>query len=198
MNALSDISTFLIHSLATLYLIVVMLRFLLQQARADFYNPVSQFTVKATNPLLVPLRRMIPGLAGIDIASIALALLLQFAAIELLALFSGVGFINPVTALIWGALGCLTLVVNIYFFGLIIMIIVSWIAPHSHNPALILLQQLLEPFMAPFRRFIPPMGGIDLSPIFAFLALQVVKIILSHLNGAAGLIGNFTLLVPGA
>ncbi|MFL0796292.1 MAG: YggT family protein [Cellvibrionaceae bacterium] len=198
MNALSDISTFLVHSLATLYLLVVLLRFLLQQARADFYNPVSQFTVKATNPLLFPLRRIIPGFAGIDFASVALALLLQLATIELMCLLSGFGLINPLTALMWGLLGCLGLILNIYFFGLLVLIIVSWVAPQTHNPALILLQQLIEPAMAPFRKLIPPLGGLDITPIFAFLAINVGKIILSHLNQAAGLMGNLVYLVPGA
>jgi len=187
MGALSEIGTYIVQTLASLYLLVIMLRFLFQLVRADFYNPISQFMVKATNPLLIPLRKAIPGLFGIDLASLVLALLVQWLAIQLVASFAGLGIVNPVLVITWGMVGLLSLTANIFFWGIIIMIIVSWVAPHSYHPALLLLRQLVEPVMAPFRRLIPPMGGLDLSPIFAFLVLNVVKILITHLAGAVSL-----------
>ncbi len=187
MGALAEIGVYLVQTLASLYLLIVMLRFLFQVVRADFYNPISQFVAKATNPLLMPLRRTIPGIMGLDIASLVLALAVQCLAIQALALMLGAGLLNPLHLLVWALIGTLSLVVNIFFWGMIIMIIVSWVAPHSHNPVLMLLQQLVEPAMAPFRKLLPPMGGLDLSPIFAFLALNVVKIVISHLAAASKL-----------
>lgn len=197
MAPLQEIGTLIVQTLGSLYLLVVMLRFLLQQARADFYNPISQFIVKATNPLLIPLRRVIPGLMGIDLAAIVLALVVQFLVIELGALILLGGLINPLVALMWSAVGLLALTANIYFWGLLIMVIASWVAPHSSNPALRLVLQLVEPVMAPFRKLLPDMGGIDISPIFAFLALNVVQILIKYLAAQAGMGGIAQQLVMG-
>lgn len=197
MAPLQEIGTLIVQTLGSLYLLVVMLRFLLQQARADFYNPISQFIVKATNPLLVPLRRVIPGVMGIDLAAIVLALVVQFVVIEVGALILLGGLINPLIALIWSAVGLLALTANIYFWALLIMVIASWVAPQSSNPALRLVFQLVEPVMAPFRKLLPDMGGIDISPIFAFLALNVVQILIKYLAAYAGMGGVAQQLVLG-
>jgi YggT family protein len=188
MGPLPEIGTLIIQSLGSLYLLLVILRFLLQLVRADFYNPVSQFVVKATNPPLLPLRRLIPGLYGIDMAAVTLALLVQFAIIQLTALVLGAGLLNPVNVLVWGVVGILSLTCNIFFWGLLLMVIVSWVAPQSDNPALLLVRQLMEPVIAPFQRLIPPMGGLDLSVIFAFLALQIVEILLRYIAAATGVV----------
>lgn len=197
MAPLQEIGTLIVQTLGSLYLLVVMLRFLLQQARADFYNPMSQFIVKATNPPLIPLRRVIPGVMGIDLASILLALVVQFLVIELGALILLGGLINPLIALMWSAVGLLALTANIYFWALLIMVIASWVAPQSSNPALRLVFQLVEPVMAPFRKLLPDMGGIDISPIFAFLALNVVQILIKYLAALAGMGGLAQQLVMG-
>ncbi len=172
--------TLIIHTLLYLYLLIVLLRFLLQVARADFYNPISQFIVKATNPLIKPLRKLIPGLAGLDLASLTLAIVIQLISIWSVAALHGAGFFDPLTAILWAAVGTVSFIINIYFFGLIIMVIASWIAPGSYHPALILVNQLIEPLMKPIRRVIPPLGGIDLSPIFAFLLLQIFRIFINY------------------
>ena len=197
MTPIQEIGHLVLQTLGSLYLMVVILRFLLQLARADFYNPISQFAVKATNPLLLPLRRVIPGLYGIDMASLILALLLHMVLIQLTALVLGFGVINPVNTLVWAAIGLISLTANIYFWSLLIMVIASWIAPQSHNPALMLIYQLLEPIMKPFRKMMPDMGGIDISPIFAFLALNVVQVLIKYLAHAAGMSGGAKLLVVG-
>ena len=173
MSTLAQMAIFLIQTLGSLYLMIVLLRFLLQLVRADFYNPVSQGISKATNPLLLPLRRVIPGFYGIDFASLALAILLQWVAGQLIYLFQGGGLLNPLWILPMSIIGILKMLVDIYFWGMLIYIIASWIAPFSRNPALDLLRQLIEPAMAPFRKLIPPLGPIDLTPIFFILLLRL-------------------------
>jgi YggT family protein len=187
MGALTEIGNLLIQTFFYLYLLAVLLRFLLQVARADFYNPISQFLVKATNPLLKPLRRIIPGVMGIDMSSIVLVLLLQMVATCLLLLINGLAIINPLVMMIWAIIGSIGMIVNIYFFAIIISIIVSWIAPGSYNPAILLIHQITEPVMAPFRNLIPSMGGIDISPIIVIFAIKAIQILLSHAAAAMGL-----------
>ncbi|MDO3383169.1 YggT family protein [Gilvimarinus algae] len=173
MNTLQEILIYLIRTLGSLYMLIILLRFLLQLVRADFYNPISQGISKATNPLLLPLRRVIPGVYGVDMASLVLALLLQWIAGQLIYLVAGGGLLNPLLVLPMGVIGILKMLVQIYFVGMLIYIIASWVAPFSHNPALMLLRQLIEPVMAPIRKIIPPLGPIDLSPIFLFLILNL-------------------------
>lgn len=194
MDALSQIGTLIIQTLASIYLFFVVIRFMLQLARADFYNPISQAFVKATNPVLIPLRRVVPGLFGVDMASLVLAVLVGFVAIELNALVVQQSIINPVMALLWAIIGVFKLITIIVFIGLIVTIIVSWVAPYSSHPALTLLNQLMEPVRAPFARLLPPMGGLDLSPIFIFLTVQIIWILL---DSAAAKVGLVAWLVPG-
>jgi YggT family protein len=155
--------------------------------RADFYNPISQFLVKITNPLVVPARRLIPGLGGIDLASLLLAVLLQLACIIAMLLLHGLGLPNIFILLAWSLLGVLSLLVNIYFFALLAMIILSWVAPGSNHPAIYLLHQITEPVMAPFRKALPPMGGMDFSPILVFILINVLQIALRHMAAGVGL-----------
>jgi YggT family protein len=193
MGALQDIANLLIQTFFQLYLLALLLRLLLQMSRADFYNPISQFLVKVTSPLLTPMRRFIPGVGGIDMASVILILLTQIVATSLLVLIKGYPLPHPIALLLWAALGAVGLAINIYFIAILASIILSWVAPGSYNPIVILLHQLTEPVMKPFRNIIPPMGGLDLSPIFVFLAINVLQIILSHLAGAVGLPGAYVI-----
>lgn len=172
-NTFSNIGVFLVATLGILFLFVVLMRFLLQLARADFYNPISQGIVKITNPLLLPLRKVIPGLFGLDMASLVLALLVGLVMILACGLLAGYGLFNPLSALLWSLIGCVATVIAVVFVGMLISIVFSWIAPQSGHPALMLLRQLLEPFCAPIRRLIPPLGVIDISPIFVFILLTV-------------------------
>ena len=187
MNALQDIATLLIQTFFNLYLLALLLRLLLQLSRADFYNPVCQFLVKVTQPVLVPLRRLIPSVGNIDCANIVMIILLQILATVLLVVIKGYSIPNPLFLLIWAVLGSIGMVVEIYFIAILASIIISWVAPGSYNPAILLLHQITEPVMAPFRKIIPPLGGLDLSPIFVFLAINVLQIILGHLATATGL-----------
>jgi YggT family protein len=180
---ISNILHLVVYTLMSLFMIIVVLRFLLQVARADFYNPLSQGIVKITKPLLMPLRKIIPGFMGIDIASIVLMILLQLVAILILGLIHGqlVVVAYPLYSVIWAVLGCLTIISNIFFWSIIISIIGSWIAPASGHPLLNLVNQLIDPLMAPVRRLLPPLGGvIDVSPILVILALKVVDMLIAR------------------
>jgi YggT family protein len=187
MGALSEITGYLVQTLLSLYLVAMLLRFLLLLVKADFYNPICLFLVKATNPLVVPMRRVIPGFAGLDIATLVIALLLQTLAIVVLLLINGLGVPNILLILAWAALGLVGLLVNIYFFALLAMIILSWVAAGSGHPAIYLLHQITEPVMAPFRRILPAMGGLDLSPILVFVMINVLQIALRHVAANIGL-----------
>jgi len=167
---------FLIQTLVGLYILTIMLRFLLQWVRADFYNPVSQFLVKITNPLLRPLRRFIPGWAGIDIASIVLMLLLQMATLLVISLLRG---IEPSVGsiLVLSIAELLSLLANVFLVTIIIQAILSWVNPGHHNPMTSLLYTLNQPLLRPAQRLIPPIGGLDLSPIAVLIGLQLAKMI---------------------
>ncbi|MFV8571897.1 YggT family protein [Marinobacter sp. SBS5] len=186
---LADILITILMIASTFYMSVVLLRFLLQLARADFYNPISQFVVKATNPPLRPLRRIIPGWGGIDGAALVLAVLIQAVTFFFMLLIynSGMPAFNPLTLLVWGALNVLSLIVKIYFWSVIAVVVVSWIAPQSGHPAIQLVAQITEPVMRPVRNIMPSMGGLDLSPIIVFLILNVLDVVLNHMKIAAGM-----------
>jgi YggT family protein len=187
MSAFSEISGYLVQTLLSLYLLTMLLRFVLQLVRADFYNPISQFLVKVTNPLVIPLRRILPGFAGLDMASLVLALLLQLAGIIALLLINGLVLPNILLLFVWSAIGLLGLLVNVYFFALLAMIILSWVAPGSNHPAVYLLHQITEPVMAPVRKALPAMGGMDFSPILVFILINVIQIALRHMAAGVGL-----------
>ena len=187
MDAINEILIYLVQTFLTLYLLAMLLRFLLQLVKADFYNPISQFLVKITNPLVIPMRRIIPGYGGIDLASLLLAVLLQLAGIIALLLVNGLGLPNIGLLLLWSVIGVVGLLVNIYFFALLGMIILSWVAPGSRHPAIYLLHQITEPVMAPFRQALPAMGGLDFSPILVFILINVIQIALRHLATGVGL-----------
>jgi YggT family protein len=186
---LADIVITILAIASTFYMTVVLLRFLLQLARADFYNPITQFVVKATNPPLRPLRKIIPGWGGIDGASLVLAVIIQAITffLILIALNGGIPSMNPLTLLVWAVLNVLGLIVKIYFWSVIAVVVVSWIAPQSGHPAIQLVAQLTEPVMSPVRKVMPSMGGLDLSPIIVFLILNVISVVIDHMKVAAGL-----------
>ena len=168
---------FLIQTLFGLYIGAIMIRFLLALVRADFYNPISQFLVKITSPLITPLRRIVPSLRGIDLASVILMLALQSAELLLIAAIRGFG-IHPLGLLILSIGGLLSLILQIYFFTILVQVILSWVAPGGHNPAITLLYSLNEPLLRRARRLLPPMHGFDLSPILIMILLQLLTILL--------------------
>lgn len=178
MQTLNEILAFLINLFGSLYLSVILLRFLLQTARADFYNPISQLLVKLTNPLLRPLRRIIPGFWGIDFASLVLAILFHWLVMQILILVAQGGpLVGPHLMIVWALISISLNMITIYLFAGFVLFITSFLAPYSRHPAIILVQQLLEPLMAPVRRFIPPAGGFDFSLFFVGVFLIVMRMV---------------------
>lgn len=176
MNTFIQILFFLINLFGSLYLSAILLRFLLQAARADFYNPISQFLVKITNPVLLPLRRIIPGLWGIDLASLVLAILFHWLVMQILILVTGAGsLIGPHLMIVWALIGIALNIITLYLFAGFVLFITSFLAPYSRHPAIVLVHQLLEPLLAPVRRFIPSVGGLDFSLFFAGIFLVVMR-----------------------
>ena len=188
MIGLTTAAIYILQTLGSLYLLIVLLRFILQLVRADFYNPLSQFIVRATKPLLNPLRRIIPGFGGIDLASLVLAILIQLVLMILILMLMGYGvggFIMQL--LIWSIIAVTSLFLKVFFFALIISVILSWVAPGSYNPGAQLVNQICEPLLMPFRKLLPNLGGLDLSPIFAFLALKLIDMLV--INNLAAMTG---------
>ena len=178
----------IINTLFDLYILLVLLRFLLQMLRADFYNPISQFIVRVTTPPLRILRRFIPSIRGQDTASIVLCLVLVFAKFMILralgvkAVHIG-GAVAPILGVSYGGLlvfciaDLIALTFTVFLVAVIIEVILSWIAPGQHNPIIGLVHRIAEPVLRPVRRVIPPVGGLDLSPLFATLILLVGKML---------------------
>ncbi|MDH1442004.1 YggT family protein [Pseudomonas sp. GD03721] len=189
MSGLIEALIYIIQTLGSLYLLIVLLRFILQLVRADFYNPLSQFIVKATQPLLTPLRRIIPGFAGLDLASLVLAILVQLLLMIVTLTLMGinVGGVIP-QLLVWSVIGVTSLFLKVFFFALIISVILSWVAPGSYNPGAQLVSQICEPLLAPFRKLLPNLGGLDISPIFAFIAINLIdRFVIGGLAASTGL-----------
>ena len=126
MSAAAEITTMLLNTVISLAIVAFLLRMILQLVRADFYNPICQFLVKATNPLVIPLRKIIPSVGKIDTASLLLAFIAQALGITLLLQLYGGGFPNPAQLLIWSVIGLCSAVLNLYFFAIIANIIMSW------------------------------------------------------------------------
>ncbi|MDP3877369.1 MAG: YggT family protein [Methylobacter sp.] len=186
---MTDPAIFLIDSLFSLYILAVLLRFLLQWCGADFYNPISQFLVKVTHPPLKLLRRFVPSIGKIDTSSLVLVLGLQMLADFSILLLKGVAIgIGALTILSLTQL--ISLLLNIFIYGIFARAILSWINPGSFNSAASILYSLTEPVLNLCRRIIPDLGGIDLSPLAALMLLQLAKmVILPPLHQLASLIG---------
>ncbi|HIP76427.1 MAG TPA: YggT family protein [Psychromonas hadalis] len=175
MNAVS----FLINTVFDIYISIILLRIWLQMSRADFYNPFSQFIVKATHPIVGPLRRLIPSIGSFDLATAVFAF--AVACLKVVALSLAIGApLDPLIISISGAVITLTAVFKVVFWVLILRAILSWVSK-GQNPIEAVMIQLTEPLLAPIRRIIPPMGGLDLSVIVVILLLQFLEIFVNDL-----------------
>jgi len=187
-GTIAELIKLLATSVGSLYLMIVMLRFLLQASRADFYNPVTQAIVKLTSPLVNPLRRIIPGWRGLDFASLTLALLLNSLITTLLILAAGYSLPNVGLIISWSAVGLFAFFLNIYYWAVVVSVIISFIAPFSGHPVMLIVHQLLDPVYKRLRKVVPAMGGLDFSPLFIFLGIKVLEILLiAPLAGGLGL-----------
>lgn len=178
MNPFSNAGVFLISTLFGLYILAIMIRLILQIVRADFYNPVSKFIVKITNPVLKPLRRFVPGLAGIDMASVIVMLVLQMLEFFIITLLRNFPAPDILGLTLYASVELVTLGFYVFLFSIFILALLSWINPGTYNPVNNLLHQITEPVLRPARRLLPPMSGMDLSPMLAMVGLWLVKLLL--------------------
>ncbi len=175
---IADALAFVINALTSLYLLVLLLRLWLPLLRADFRNPLAQGILKLTSPLVIPLRRFVPSFGRIDTATVVVAFAIQYLTIVVILLIYGqtAGVLNiAVTALI----KLIILSLNLFAYAILIRVVLSWIAPGQYNPATAIIGALTEPVLLPFRRVIPSLGGLDISPMIAMIALFALNIVIS-------------------
>lgn len=189
MGVLESSAALIFNALAGIFLLAVILRFLLQIARADFYNPISQAVVRITDPAVRIFRNFIPGYKGIDFSSLILALIIQAIAISGLIILYGASIPSIGFVITWSFVGVLHFIIMIYYYAIIASIIMSFVMMFSGNmnphPILRLIWQLTEPVMAPVRKIIPPMGGLDFSPIFIFIGIGLIRNIIYQSFGVS-------------
>ena len=170
---LAQAGAYLVQMFLGLYVVTVLVRFLMQVSRADYYNPLSQAIVKVTDPAIRPVRSILPTVRGVNFATLFVAFVIQLVAVMLVMYLHGYPLFHPIY-LAWVLVGLFSLILKIYFYALIVMVIASWIAPYSNHPVLVLVHQLTEPICAPARKLLPPMGGLDFSIILVFAAIYVI------------------------
>ncbi len=175
---ISSAIQFIVNAITSLYLLVLLLRFWIPWLRADFRNPLAQGILRLTSPLVVPVRRIVPSFGRLDTATVLVAFIIQYVTITLLLLIQNRSAgIVPIASTAFVKLAVLSL--NLFVYAIFIRIILSWIAPGSHNPATAIIATLTEPVLRPFRRLIPALGGFDISPIFAIILLGAATIVIS-------------------
>jgi YggT family protein len=164
----------LLGALLTLVVWAFLLRFLFQVVRADFRNPISQAIVQLTNWLVLPLRRILPPIGRTDTASLVAVLLVQIAVVAIMATLS-VGLIpGPLPLLVYAVFELLDKTLYAFQVAIFVYVLLSWIAPDAFNPGTRLVGSLCEPVIRPFRRALPNLGGLDISPMVALLVLWFV------------------------
>ncbi|MCK5919283.1 MAG: YggT family protein [Cocleimonas sp.] len=181
MNVLQQIGAFLIESLFSLYIGAVVLRMLLGYAGANFYNPLSQFLVTVTNPVLVPLRRFIPSIGKVDTAAIVLALGLTIIKTILLLLIT-FGDFGIIVVVMYSIVDLIKVIIWVYIISLLIQAVMSWVGSAHGNPVAPLIQSLTDPLLRPIRRVVPNIGALDLSPMVAILLLNIMLIIIGGIK----------------
>ncbi len=179
MSGIQEIGLYIVQTLGGLYAGICLLRVLLQLVQADYYNQVSQFIVLATRAPIQALRPILPNRGRLDWAAIVWALLVGVLGIQISAFIAGIGFVSILDSLAWSFLGLVHITLNIVFYGLIAVIVLSWLTlmggMQISHPLINLMNQIIRPFMTPFQKILPPFGGIDLSPILLFMTIQVLQ-----------------------
>ena len=186
---------FLIQTFGSLYLVLLLLRFLMQASGVDYFNPICRAIVRITDLPVKPLQRLAPAILGVDFATLLVALLVQLVVVCLIMKISGNNLFQTIY-IGWSLVGIISTLFDIYFWALIIRVIASWIAPHSRHPAMELLIQLTEPICAPARKLLPPMGGLDFSIILVFIGITLLESFLL-VRPLAAMLGMPFNLIPG-
>jgi len=171
---------FVVGIIFSILIFTVLLRLILQIVRADFYNPISQFILRMTNPMLLPLRRIIPGLFGIDMAAVVLLVIIEALNIVVTHLLQGIGLHTPLLFLAELLGMIIQHVAQLFFFSILVIVLISWINPAAtYHPIGKLAHQIADPLLRPARRILPPLNGIDLSPILAIIFLAAVMFLVA-------------------
>ncbi|MEM8593319.1 MAG: YggT family protein [Pseudomonadota bacterium] len=177
---LTNVAAFIIPTIFGAFMAIVLMRFLMQYVRASFANPFGQFILSASNPVILPLRKIIPSIGTLDTASLLIAFVTHSAFIVVLAFFTRQN-INVSQIILWSAVGVCTMMLTIFMGVIIMSVISSWLPDFRHQPIMRTIEQLAAPILSPFRKLIPDMGGIDLSPMLAFLLMQCITVFLRSL-----------------
>lgn len=181
---MTDVTRYVVEFLLNIAAFLLALRFLLQLMRADFYNPISQSIVKITDPILKPLRLVMPGYKNIDFAAL-LAIVVTMALLHLATNAIGGGYAGTLwQTSLYGLYEALLLLLQIIRWSILISIIASFVAQGNGHPALQLVYELTEPVLAPVRNLLPAIGGLDFSPILVFLIIGVIEQILPQVFSA--------------
>lgn len=187
-SALTDIGMTIVQPLFSLAILLIAVRFLAQLCGVSGYNPISMTLRRVTNVVVLPLSRLLPSGNRFSPGALVALMLIQVVFIALMFTLEGrLDAFNVLQALIWAAIGCASLLASIIFYSVIAMIVVSFLAPQSSHPAVEFVWELTEPVMAPLRQILPPMGGLDFSPIILFIALNVIRVSLGHMAVAVGM-----------
>lgn len=172
---------YIVKALTSLFLLLYLLRLWLPLVQADFRNPIAQGVMRLTSPLIIPARRFIPSIGRLDTAVIIVTYAIQYLVVLILLLIIQ-SMASPLVIAITSFLNLGILSLNLFFYAILIKIILSWVAPHTYNPVSAIASSMAEPVLRPIRRLIPPMGGLDLSPILAIVILKAVEIYLQTLK----------------
>lgn len=185
---MQDALVFIIRTLVDLYIITFVLRIIMQWIRADFRNPLTQFILTVTSPLVVPLRRVVPAVGNLDTASLIVVLVLETVVTVVLVNLTCVGEPQIMPLISLAILRTIFLTLRVYLFVILIYVILSWVNPGTFSPVASLLSSISEPVLRPLRRLIPPIGGLDLSALFALIGIQAVTMLLpiGRVAGAMG------------
>ena len=185
---MTNAGVFLVQTVFGLYLTMVIIRFMLQLAQADFYNPIAQAVVKLTQPFVAVLQKVIPRTGRFSLAILVLGFLVQMLLILVVLIIVGFGLPNPLDLLAWSIIGLASQVLDLLFFAILASIVLSWLAPQTKHPGAYLLHQLTEPVMSPARRMLPNLGGLDFSPILVFIMINLVDmLVIQNLASSYGM-----------
>lgn len=169
---------FIIRTLVDLYIITFVLRIIMQWVRADFRNPLTQFILRITNPLVIPLRRFVPPIGGLDTATLIVVVVLELIVTIVVTNLTCSGEPNVLQLISMTVLRVVYLTLRVYLFVILIYVIMSWISPGTYNPAARLMESIAQPVLRPLRRLLPPIGGLDLSALFALIGIQALTMLL--------------------
>lgn len=173
---------FLIETISHLFILVLLVRLVMPFVHINYRNQVVQGILKITSPLVVPLRRVLPSVGKVDTATLIVAFAIQYLAILVISAVGG-GLLPDPLIIAWVALiELVVLLIKLFAYAIIVRIILSWVAPTQYNPVTEIVGAITEPLLAPARRVIPPIGGLDISPMFVMIALFFLSILVEDLG----------------